>query len=147
MIFGKHTTLFLIVLFLHPLSIVSGQGRFSSVYFATRKRDMMPCALKKINCNPSDIAIGEGSNIGGGGSKESISPEKCLKEVGLLRSLDHPNIIKYLDSFLYESELYIILEWAGKGDLRELISEQKKTGYHFSELKVWTHFSQVLSPL
>jgi hypothetical protein len=119
----------------------SGRGRFSVVHFATRKRDMMPCALKKINCNPSDLPGGVGG--GGGGVKESVSPEKCLKEVGLLRSLDHPNIIKYLDSFLHESELYIILEWAGKGDLKELISEQRKIGFHFSEGAVWTLFSQV----
>jgi serine/threonine protein kinase len=126
----------------------SGRGRFSVVHFATRKRDMMPCALKKINCNPSDLP-GVGGGGGGGGVKESVSPEKCLKEVGLLRSLDHPNIIKYLDSFLHESELYIILEWAGKGDLKELISEQRKIGFHFSEGAVWTLFSQVTisSPL
>lgn len=32
---------------------------------------------------------------------------KTLKEVRLLQSLNHPNVIKYLDSFLTDSELII----------------------------------------
>lgn len=37
---------------------------------------------------------------------------KTLKEVKLLQSLTHPNIIKYLDSFLTEDDLIIVFEWA-----------------------------------
>jgi NIMA (never in mitosis gene a)-related kinase len=47
--------------------------------------------------------------------------DKCLKEVKLMQPLDHPNIIKYLDSFIYNNELIIATEWAERGDLKRLI--------------------------
>ena len=47
--------------------------------------------------------------------------EKCLKEVKLLQSLDHPNVIRYLDSFIEDNDLYIAVEWAEKGDLKYII--------------------------
>jgi len=44
-----------------------------------------------------------------------------LFQVRLLQSLDHPNIVKYLDSFLDGSELVIVVEWAAAGDLKRQI--------------------------
>ena len=46
------------------------------------------------------------------------STEKCLKEVALLQSLKHTNIIRYMDCFLNEEDLTIIVEWAAAGDLK-----------------------------
>lgn len=37
--------------------------------------------------------------------------DKCLKEVKLLQSLAHPNIIRYLESTISENELLIAVEW------------------------------------
>jgi len=47
--------------------------------------------------------------------------EKFLKEVKLMQPLDHPNIIKYMDSFIYNNELLIATEWAERGNLKRLI--------------------------
>jgi NIMA (never in mitosis gene a)-related kinase len=47
--------------------------------------------------------------------------EKWIKEIKLLQSLSHPNVIQYLDSFMSENELLIAIEWAERGDLKRVI--------------------------
>ena len=40
------------------------------------------------------------------------SREKCLKEIGLVQSLEHKNIIRYIDAFIENNELMLIFEYA-----------------------------------
>ena len=40
------------------------------------------------------------------------SREKCLKEIRLVQSLTHDNIIKYIDAFIENHELMLIFEYA-----------------------------------
>ena len=47
--------------------------------------------------------------------------EKCLKEVKLHQSVVHPNIIRYLESFIADNEFFIAIEWAERSDLRRVI--------------------------
>ena len=61
-----------------------GQGAKGSVYRAVHRKSQRHYALKKI-----DI-----SHLKGGERKEA------LREVKLLRLIDHPNIIKYYGSFI-----------------------------------------------
>ena len=42
---------------------------------------------------------------------------QTLVEVQNLRKLNHPNIIKYYTSFFANQNLYIVMEYAEKGDL------------------------------
>ena len=63
--------------------------------------------------------------------------------MGLLRSLEHPSVVRYLDSFLHEQELFIVLEWAGKGDLKDLLSSRRKEARYLSEAETMGYLSQV----
>jgi serine/threonine protein kinase len=73
--------------------------------------------------------------------------EKCLKEVRLLESLEHPNIIKYLDSFIEDNQLFIAIEWAEKGDLKKLIKKAMSDELTIDERKIWEYLYQIASAL
>ena len=98
-----------------------GRGHFSVVYKAKDNNSRSLVALKKINIYdmPRDAR------------------EKCLKEVDLLKSLDHPNIIRYLESFIAENELIIVCEYAEMGDLARLIKRQFESGHPLDEASIW----------
>ena len=109
-----------------------GKGKFSTVYKAKRKVDNLTVAVKKIAVDVMD--------------RKEV--ETCMQEVMLLKSVtDHPNIISYLDSFLDENYLIIILEWAGAGDLKRQISKAKQKSARFDEGLVWKIFNQIASAM
>ena len=71
-----------------------GEGATSSVMFAVREEDDRDCAIKVINGAVLD------------------SHKSLFREVSILSSIDHPNVIKLYGSFLTESHLYLVMEYA-----------------------------------
>merc|ERR1719316_1873402 len=64
--------------------------------------------------------------------------EKCLKEVGLLKELQHPHIIRFMDSFL---------EWASRGDLKRVLKRAVASDVYLSEGQIWEYMRQLSSAL
>ena len=58
--------------------------------------------------------------------KINKTEEKYIKqEITLHKSLNHKNIIKYQNSFENTNNVFIILEYAEKGDLYDFLSKKK----------------------
>ena len=64
-------------------------------------------------------------------------------QVRLLQSLDHVNVIKYLDSFITDDDLVIVVEWAAAGDLKRQLRKAQERGANFEERTIWKYFSQI----
>ena len=104
-----------------------GKGKFAIVYRAKRLTDDSVVALKRINVDSID----------------DKARDKTLKEVGFLQSLDHPNVIRYMDSFITDNDLVIVFEWAAAGDLKRQLRKAQERGVGFEERVIWKYFSQV----
>jgi serine/threonine protein kinase len=127
-----------------------GKGKFATVYKAEVISSGIIVALKKVQ-------IFDMMNI--------PSREKCLREIKLLESLQHPHIIRYLDSYIEPSsnELVIVLQWAKGGDLKKILKKKKSeldkkqaegndypgsiNDYCFTEHEIWRYTYELSSGL
>ena len=62
-------------------------------------------------------------------NKHSI--ESIKREVDILRSLDHPNIVKYFETYEDEYYLHIVMEYIAGDNLFRVLTDQK--GFKFTE--------------
>jgi|TARA_B110001450_G_scaffold230965_1_gene232545 calcium-dependent protein kinase len=49
--------------------------------------------------------------------------EAIKEEVSILTKLDHPNIVKYYETYIDEKYIYLVMEYINGGELFEKISQ------------------------
>ena len=74
-------------------------------------------------------------------TKEQL--ENALHEAEILKSLQHPNIIRCIDFFVDEKKLCLVTEYADLGDLSKIIRYQILSGYFFCEEIILNWFTQL----
>lgn len=76
-------------------------------------------------------------------SKMPASAQREAKnEVGVLKSLQHPNIVAYFDAFTEGTKLCIVMEYADGGDLAGQVKKRKAESNHFPEAELLLTFAQ-----
>lgn len=73
--------------------------------------------------------------------------DNCIKEVKLMEKLNHPNITKYIESFIHENEMFIAVEWAANGDLKQHIKDIRSRNEVIPERQIWKYIHQIASAL
>jgi hypothetical protein len=76
-----------------------------------------------------------------GVTTESVAPTPANAEAAILSHLNHPAIIRHLESFEHESHLCIVTEFAERGDLTGRLEERK--GVPLREEQVLDYFVQM----
>jgi len=81
-----------------------GKGSFSKIY-------------RGINDNHDDIAV---KII----KKKKINEKLVSREITLLKTVAHINIVKLIDVFVSENKYYLILEYCHNGDLKQFVKNK-----------------------
>ncbi|KAH0559515.1 hypothetical protein GP486_003972 [Trichoglossum hirsutum] len=92
-----------------------GQGSFGSVYLALHSVTGELMAVKQVEM-PSNA----GSQMD---NKKRAMVDALKREIGLLRELQHPNIVQYLGSSSDEEHLNIFLEYVPGGSVAALLNQ------------------------
>ena len=108
------------------LEKIIGKGSYGIVYYAKKISNNKIYAIKKINI----------TNLTYYENKSTIN------ELKLLANHNCPFIIQYESVFIHLNHLYIITEYAQKGDIAHLIKKHKTSNTHFTEDEIWKYFIQ-----
>lgn len=94
-----------------------GKGSYGSVYLATHRKTGDERAVKVMNVD----------------RVTSYYLRKLHTEIAVLRTVDHPNIIKLQDVFFGRRSVYLVTDLCRGGELFELLNSGKSQGFVFRE--------------
>ena len=64
-------------------------------------------------------------------------------EIMVLKTLCHPNVVKYHDSFMEKDYICIVMDYADRGDLQRKIKEMRDEGSMFDHEQILDWFCQI----
>eukprot|EP00887_Chlorella_sp_A99_P005806 scaffold1.g5806.t1 len=123
---------------IYQLGSTLGEGAFSKVKIATERATGEQWACKARA--PGIMSLpkpGEEAQDGEEGSPRA----RILREIDVLLSLDHPNVVYLREYFLQRSRVYLIMELLRGGELLDAVVEAG----HYSEDDARTVFAQLIS--
>lgn len=69
--------------------------------------------------------------------------QEAIKEIQILQMLNHPNIIKYYNSFQNKQSFHIIMEYAIHGTLENFVNKCSQTSNYIAQ-NVFIFFLHIL---
>lgn len=103
-----------------------GRGAFGEVELVRRRGDGKFLAVKRIRH-----------------AGELVESDKVLKEVRVLQSMQHPNILRFYGSVDDGDTLCLITEFADSGDLQQLLRKRTDADRRFEDLAALSLFTQL----
>lgn len=88
-----------------------GKGAYGSAYKVRHKSDLRELVMKVIRLRELSVMPS---------SSQTKNQRAAYREVSIMKSIEHPHIIRYETSFADEDSLYIVMEYAQKGDLQNV---------------------------
>ena len=106
-----------------------GFGSFAKVHKVRRKKN-------------GEILVWKELEYGQMNDKEK---QMLCDEVNILRGLNHPNIVKFIDRIIDHSlhKIYILQEYCCNGDLSMYIKNKKENNKKISESFIWQVLTQI----
>ena len=89
-----------------------GKGHFATVYLCVEKSSGMQYAVKKFEKRPGDSGKSQTDGL--------------QQEIGVLKSVSHPNMLCLKDTFDEDDGVYLVLELAPEGELFNCIVMKQK---------------------
>jgi len=101
-----------------------GEGTYGVVYKAKHLKSGRLVALKKIRLEVEDEGV----------------PSTALREISLLKELEHPNVVKLLDveHSQVPSRLYLVFEWLDQ-DLKKYMDSCGSNGMNAKLIKSYLY--------
>lgn len=106
---------------------IIGKGSFGKVYRVQKKSNKHTYAIKILNL---PLAA-------------QIDKQLIINEIRLLASHNCKHIIDYSTVFIKHSSIYIVMEYAKKGDLHQYIKYYKSNNKKFSDSELFNYFIQI----
>lgn len=95
-----------------------GEGTYGIVYKAIDKVTSRTIALKKIRLDSESEGV----------------PSTAIREIALLKELDHPNVVRLEDVIVFKKKLFLVFEYLNK-DLKQLMDQSTPDGLPHSLVK------------